>query len=127
MPHVFVGVPQGGERLDDGSQPKTLQAQIERLIQEGHLGRYVLRGNERDHADPRASRAGREVTRPKEGQRERSRLRQRTDTWHHGTIATISGGKRCTGQGGFNQEEEGMGGASHTCESRHHALPGHHL
>ncbi|RDX79706.1 hypothetical protein CR513_39847, partial [Mucuna pruriens] len=34
----------------------------------------------------------RTIERPTERQRERSRSRQRVTTWHHGTIATISGG-----------------------------------
>ncbi|RDX82770.1 hypothetical protein CR513_36387, partial [Mucuna pruriens] len=35
---------------------RTLQEHIERLIQEGHLGQYVRRGNEKAPASPRPAR-----------------------------------------------------------------------
>ncbi|RDX86210.1 hypothetical protein CR513_32485, partial [Mucuna pruriens] len=75
------------------------EAQIERLIQEGHLGRYALGRNERDRvklktngreAEDEQCRSGQGNTRREERQRESSRSRQRADTWHRGTITTIS-------------------------------------
>ncbi|RDX84641.1 hypothetical protein CR513_34274, partial [Mucuna pruriens] len=61
---------------------RTLQEHIERLIQEGHLGQYVRRGNEKAPASPRLARKmkGGESTREahddakhEERRRERSR------------------------------------------------------
>ncbi|RDX76892.1 hypothetical protein CR513_43066, partial [Mucuna pruriens] len=90
---------------------ETFQAQIERLIQEGHLGHYVLQRNEGDHANPRTSerevedeqrQTDREVTQGEDGQRERSRSRRRADTWYCGTIVTISGGSATTTKAGVD-------------------------
>ncbi|RDX63854.1 hypothetical protein CR513_57665, partial [Mucuna pruriens] len=65
-----------------------LKTQIERLVQTGHLDRYV------QQASPRRSQLqGRDLRRSVgTSRRERSRSRQRTPT-HRGTITTISGGK----------------------------------
>ncbi|RDX71895.1 hypothetical protein CR513_48694, partial [Mucuna pruriens] len=66
MPHTFIGVLEGSERSDvekahDHSieECRTLQACIERLIQEGHLSCYVLGRNERDCTNLKTK--GREV------------------------------------------------------------------
>ncbi|RDX73247.1 hypothetical protein CR513_47173, partial [Mucuna pruriens] len=65
-----------------------LKTQIEKLVQNGHLDRYV------QQASPRRSQLqGRDLHRPVgANRRERSRSRQRTPT-HRGTITTISGGR----------------------------------
>ncbi|RDX90999.1 hypothetical protein CR513_27068, partial [Mucuna pruriens] len=65
-----------------------LKTQIERLVQNGHLDRYV------QQASPwRPQLQGRDLQRLAEtNRRERSRSRQRTPT-HRGTITTISGSR----------------------------------
>ncbi|RDX86614.1 hypothetical protein CR513_32036, partial [Mucuna pruriens] len=77
---------------------QTLQFHIERLIQEGHLDQYVMRKKDRDQVGigrerrEEQRRIGHEDTRQEGGSRERSRSKRRADTWHIGTIATISSG-----------------------------------
>ncbi|RDX65341.1 hypothetical protein CR513_56009, partial [Mucuna pruriens] len=110
MPHVVAKIPEGGEGPNDGSQQtrlmrvpqsiRPLHGGIERLIQEGHLGHYILGRGEKDPVCLRSTRKrnedeslinDRENTRRKERRRERSRSRQRRDTRHWGIITTISG------------------------------------
>ncbi|RDX67052.1 hypothetical protein CR513_54114, partial [Mucuna pruriens] len=80
---------------------RTLQEQIERLIQEGHLGQYILGRSEKTPTSLRStknksrgesSREGRDDTRHEERQRERSRSPQRKDTRHRGVTTTIASG-----------------------------------
>ncbi|RDX65934.1 hypothetical protein CR513_55364, partial [Mucuna pruriens] len=63
-----------------------LKIQIEELIQNGHLGRYV------QHTSSRRQRGGDSSRPAMASQRERSRSRQKTPG-HRGTISTISGGR----------------------------------
>ncbi|RDX58323.1 hypothetical protein CR513_62369, partial [Mucuna pruriens] len=118
MPHTSARVSLRGEGTSHGpnrdvlyefhrahdhftKECQTLQMQIEKLIQEGHLSRYVqCRGREgldkyptdRGNKEEGQRSANWAIEHPAEEWRERSRSRQRAATWHHGTIATTSGG-----------------------------------
>ncbi|RDY09256.1 hypothetical protein CR513_06396, partial [Mucuna pruriens] len=89
----------------------TLETQLEKLIQEGYLGRYVQRHTDArrgaQHTEKNDRKGQRSIgwatAHPAEIQRERSRSQQRASMWHQGTIATISGGSTVSCL-------EGMGG-----------------
>ncbi|RDX93785.1 hypothetical protein CR513_23907, partial [Mucuna pruriens] len=76
-----------------------LKMQIEKLVQAGHLNRYVRRSPDKRRKS-RGNSRGRSVGTNK---RERSRSLQRTPT-HQGTIATIFGGRMTVHPPNFEQE-----------------------
>ncbi|RDX94357.1 hypothetical protein CR513_23277, partial [Mucuna pruriens] len=110
MPHVAIEVLEGGEgptcefHKEYGHSIEecwNLQEQIEKLIQEGHLGHYILGRGQKDLVSVRPTRKGnedelrrddRDDTRREERRKERSRSEQRVDTRHRGVITTISSG-----------------------------------
>ncbi|RDX68785.1 Retrovirus-related Pol polyprotein from transposon 17.6, partial [Mucuna pruriens] len=94
-------IPPGGGRKSVGAQQGrlacwTLRTQLERLVQEGCLNRYIHKES------PENQRGGQEARRQSQGRRaltrevrkSRSRSRGNIPRNHRGTIATISGGTR---------------------------------
>ncbi|RDX60970.1 hypothetical protein CR513_60843, partial [Mucuna pruriens] len=70
----------------------TLCTQLERLVQEGRLNRYVHKRSGNSRRGTEAERWNQHLSNRGEGRRSRSRSRENILVGHRGTIATISGG-----------------------------------
>ncbi|RDX73390.1 Retrovirus-related Pol polyprotein, partial [Mucuna pruriens] len=70
----------------------TLCTQLERLVQEGRLNRYVHKRSGNSRRGTEAERRNQHLSNRGEGRRSRSRSRENIPVGHRGTIATISGG-----------------------------------